>query len=75
MISTSLEQEAEVTDFVKKAKEAFLKEPNASTFGSMEKGTLFAIRWGIMDRGIVVVRLDNDFEPINFQDAIVKNNP
>jgi hypothetical protein len=73
MISTSLEQEAEVTEFVKKAKEAFLQDKEVSTFGNLEKGSLLAMRWGLMDRGIVVVRLDSDFEPINFRDAIVEN--
>ncbi|CAB4164439.1 hypothetical protein UFOVP826_37 [uncultured Caudovirales phage] len=56
--------------FVKEAAEAFAKNPKLSTFGRVENGGYLAIRWGIMERGIVVVKIDQ-YEPIiNFVDAV-----
>ncbi len=68
--ATSLDEQRAMLAFVEKAAKSFSKEPRQCTYGTMEPGSWLAIRWGLMDRGVMVVKLSDDFEPRNFVDAV-----
>lgn len=70
MRMTRAADELALADFAKKAAQAFAKEPRMCTFGSVTPGSLFALRWGAGDDCVLVVKLDEDFEPVNFQQLI-----
>lgn len=67
---TSLEEQEELTTFVKKAAETFAERPDMASFGDLKPGTLLGLRWGIHDRAILVVRLSADHDPIVFGDVV-----
>jgi hypothetical protein len=52
--------------FAEKAAKAFAENPKLRTFteGDIEPGVPLAIRWGMDDRSVVVVRLDENHEPV-----------
>jgi hypothetical protein len=69
---TSFSQEEQVSAFAKRAALSFKNDPNMATFGGNppEPGELFAVRWGMGEDCVLVFRLDPDFVPVNFQEAI-----
>lgn len=71
MKSTTLDEQAEVGTFVLAAAKAFAAQRDLATFAhALEPGRLLALRWGITERGVLVVRLSPDFEPVNYVDAV-----
>lgn len=62
----------EVREFAKEAAKRFAqnKEHHTYTHSDIEAGCLFAMRYGWNDDCVVVFRLDEDFEPINYQQSI-----
>lgn len=67
---TTLEEEAEISAFVKRAADTFSIN-NTSTYGDIENGKYLAIRWGLFfGRGVMVIKIDQDFQPRNFVDVI-----
>lgn len=62
----------EVREFAKRAAKNFAKckEHCTYTHGEIKAGCLFAMRWGLGEDCVVVFRLDEDFEPINYQQLI-----
>lgn len=67
---TSIEEQTELLEFVKKAGECLANNPELSTYGSLEPGSLLGIRWGMRD--VKVVRLDADFQSLVFEGAALK---
>lgn len=67
-----LDEEDEVREFAKKAAKSFTANEQFITFtdGEVEAGCLFAIRWGFGADCVLVFRLDEDFEPVNYQQLI-----
>ena len=67
-----MEDNDEVRDFAKVAARVFAKNDKHLTFtdGDIEAGCLFAMRSGFGDKGVIVFRLDEDFEPVNYQQLI-----
>ena len=61
-----------VRDFAKMAAMAFANHKSVHTYtnGGIEAGELFAVRFGGGDNCVVVFRIDEDFEPINYQQLI-----
>jgi len=72
MRMTSMKETTEVLEFAKAAAKKFAENQNYTTFttGPMEPGVLLAIRWGMGDDCVLVVRLDEFFEPVNFQQLV-----
>jgi hypothetical protein len=73
MRDTTFGKESEVKEFAVRAMTAFMSDNRKDTFtddGNIKPGDLFAMRWGLMDRGILVFRIDESFEPVNFVDCI-----
>lgn len=67
-----MEEMDEVKEFAKRAAKKFADNNHLSTYTDdvIEPGCLFAVRWGLGNNCVVVFRLDEDFEPINFQELI-----
>lgn len=67
-----MSEDEEVREFAKKAAMFFAKHEGHRTYanGPVEAGCLLAMRWGLGDDCVVVVRLDEDFEPVNYQQLI-----
>ena len=70
---TTLSEEEEIIKFVKDAAALLKFNPERRSFGTFDPGSLLAVRWGAGDDCIVVVRIDDDFTPRNYQQAIEKN--
>lgn len=71
---TSFQHDEEIIAFAKKAARAFEGHPEWYTFteGDIEPGCMLALRWGQGLDCVKVVRLDEYFQPIIFQQAIKK---
>ncbi len=67
---TSVAAETARMDFAKKAAEHFASNPKHSSFGDIEPGAFIALRWGLGDDCVLVLRLHEDEEPVNFQQII-----
>lgn len=67
-----LEEEYEVREFAKKAAKHFAEDDECTTFtdSDIEAGCLFAMRYGFFNNCVVVFRLDEVFEPVNYQELI-----
>ncbi len=74
MKHTNLSELVEIIDFVNSAKEHFEKDNNMRTFtiNAVDAGCLFAVRWGLGDDCVLVFKLDENFEPLIFGQAINK---
>lgn len=70
---TSLDETKRVAEFVEKAAKRFADDPKMHTFteGDIEPGVLFAMRWGFLDRSVLVFKLSDDFTPSVFVDAVI----
>lgn len=73
MRSTDLNETEREAAFAKQAASAFKLNPRLATFGDPDKGSYIAIRWGLMDRGVLVLKIDPDHEPVNYRDIITDN--
>jgi len=69
---TSVQGERELLDFVESAVERFSKDSTLTTFGDLEPESYLAIRWGLMDDCVLVVKLDQYFQNRVYQRAILK---
>lgn len=58
--------------FVARAKVEFEKSPSLATYGDLTSGSFLAMRWGMTEDCILVVKLDEDFEPKNYVNVIQK---
>ena len=69
-----MSEDDEVRDFAKKAAMFFAKYKECHTYTNIgiEADELFALRFGSCDNCVVVFRIDENFEPINYQQLIDK---
>jgi CO dehydrogenase/acetyl-CoA synthase beta subunit len=67
-----MSNEDKVKDFAKRAAKDFAEHDKHYTFvdSNIEAGCLFALRFGPDNDCVVVFRLDDNFEPINYQQLI-----
>ena len=76
MRTFKIEAECEQYDFASKAAMAFGKNDKLATYGGqILPGALLALRWGLMDRSVLVVRLDQSHVPTVYPDIITVKNP
>lgn len=66
---TTVNETESLLSFAKTAGAWFVANPKGATFGGTGPGELLALRWGMGGDCVLVVKLDADFEPINFQQA------
>jgi hypothetical protein len=69
---TSVNRELDIVDFVKRAAEYFEANPEGATFGDIEPDSLLAIRWGLGNDCVLVVRLHEYEQSVVYQQAIKK---
>jgi len=69
MRMTSVHAETARMDFAKLAAKHFAENPKHWTFGELTPGSLLAIRWGLGEDCVLVIRQDDE-EPVNFQNII-----
>lgn len=67
-----MDEDDEIRDFAKRAAKSFAENDKYVTFtdSAIEAGCLFAMRFGLGEDCVVVFRLDEDFEPVNYQQLI-----
>ncbi len=70
MRSTDMAAERDQQQFARDAAAAFAKDPQKASYGDLSPGSLLALRWGMTERGVLVLKLDEDFEPVNYRDFI-----
>lgn len=75
-----LNEEFEKIALVQAAKEAFDKDPKLATFsiGDVVEGSLFAVRWGLDNDCIMILKIDESTEPEIFVgscDVLRKRKP
>lgn len=63
-----LSNEQEVQEFAKRAAKHFSKNKNhwSYTNDEIKAGCLFAMRFGLTDDCVVVFKLDENFDPVNY---------
>lgn len=68
---TTIRNERELVAFAEKAAAAFKANAKLASFGSDHpaQGEYLALRWGMDNDCVLVLKLDPDFEPVNFQQA------
>ncbi len=60
----------EEAEFVKKAVKHFEENPEHRSFGELEEGTFLALKWGLLDDSVLLLKLDNFFSPTVYGQAI-----
>ena len=63
----NIEKDDEALIFAKKAAQAFIDNPKWKTYGDFKSGCFFALTFGLDNDGVVVLKIDKFFEPINYQ--------
>jgi hypothetical protein len=67
---TSVEAETARMDFAKKAAAHFAKNPKHYSFGEIAPGEYLALRWGMGEDCVLVIRQHDDEEAVNFQQIV-----
>lgn len=70
-LHTTVADEKARIELVERAATIFLNDPSKATVGTLEPGSFLALRWGLLDRGILVVRLADE-PSVLFNDAVVQ---
>lgn len=67
-----LEDKKEEEEFVLVAAKHFKDNPEHSTFtlSDIKAGCWFAMLWGLNNNGVLVFKLDDDFEPTIYMEVI-----
>ena len=67
-----IDAETKQENFARKAAKHFAENPKHYTFtdGDIECGCFFAIRFGLCDDCVVVLKIDDNHEPVNYQQLI-----
>ena len=78
MRHTTIEAELEIHAFVRDAAEAFAKDIRLSSWRRkdfIEDDCYMALRWGIGEDCIVVIKVDSTFSPVLYAQVIEKKEP
>lgn len=69
-----LSEEKEIQGFAQRAARYFEENPQHRSYSDREinPGCLLAMKWGRWDNCVLVLKLDDFFEPINYQNLIHK---
>ncbi len=67
-----IDDEKNIIEFAEVARDFFKKNTrcNSYTAGEIKAGCLFAMRFGLVDDCVLLFKLDDNFQPINFQNCI-----
>jgi hypothetical protein len=64
---TTKDEELARLAFAEKAAEDFIKNPKHWSYGDLTPGSLLAIRWGMGEDCVLVLKLDEYHENVNYQ--------
>ena len=72
MRTVKVEEEMEKISFAERASRYFALHPECLSFSDADivPGCLLALRWGLGDDCVLVLKLDDHFEPTNYQNII-----
>ena len=72
MRTVKVEEEMEQIRFAERAARYFALHPECQSFSDADisPGCLLALRWGLGDDCVLVLKLDPHFEPTNYQNII-----
>jgi hypothetical protein len=67
MKRTDVDTEQARIEFAKAAARQFAHDPNLASYGDVNaRGGFIALRWGLMDDGVLVLTLSDEDEAVNF---------
>ena len=71
-----IDDEIEQLKFARKAAKEFSKDSKMYSFsyGELKPGTLLALRWGLLDDCVLVVRLYEIHRPTNYQNLVKRHD-
>jgi hypothetical protein len=69
---TYLNEEIDRNKFAEEAGEDFSKHPEHCSFGDVTPGSFLALRWGLGNDCVLVLKLDENSEPVNYQNLVKK---
>ena len=61
--------------FADEAAAHFAANPKHFTYGTLDPGSLLGIRWGLGEDCVLIVKLDDYAEKVNFQNIVKKVKP
>lgn len=67
---TSVSEQQEIIAFAERAAQDFAKDPNMTSFGTIGGGAFLALRWGLGNDCVLVLKQDECFEPVVFGQII-----
>lgn len=69
-----INEHRELADFAERAARKFAENDGLVTYTDIviDKAGFLALRWGSANDCVLVVRLDEYFEPVNFQQLVVE---
>lgn len=70
MKTTRLSEEVELLEFAKAAATHFAAESKHWSYGDLIPGSYLALRWGLGDDCVLVLKLDEDFAPVNYMQLV-----
>ena len=72
MRMVKVDDEMEQIRFAEKAARYFALHPTIKSYteSDISRGCLLALRWGLDDDCVLVLKLDDNFEPTNYQNII-----
>jgi hypothetical protein len=56
--------------FAQRAAKRFAENDQLQSFGNIEPGAFFALRYGLGEDCVVVFRIDSDHTPVNYQQLV-----
>ena len=74
MRMTSIADDSEVMAFAGLAAEHFAEHPDHTSYGDIKEGEFLALRWGLDGDCVLVLKLHEYFEPVNFQNIIQRGD-
>ena len=71
-MNVTIQDRLDEIEFVKRAIEVFDGDLDIATFSlaCLEPGCLLAIRWGLLDDCVMVVRLHDEYVPTNYTNVL-----
>lgn len=70
MRSTSKTEVLARLAFAERAAEVFKGNAESATYGDLTPGGYFALRWGLCDNCVLVLKLDDCDEPVNYHNLV-----
>ena len=71
-----IENDREQQDFAERAAKKFAEDPKIVTYTDkeIEPGCFFAVRWGLGEDCVVVLKIDEFHVPTNYQNLVGKHS-